>query len=227
MIRWIPNILTLGNAACGFAGLMLLLLEGPDALIPATLMIFAGWLFDMVDGMTARALGVSGPFGAALDSLCDAITFGLLPGSLVLVTALQSGLPVWLGGVVGGGYLFATLLRLARFTAQEDHPMADGIRVFEGLSSPAAAMGVAAAVLVWPPIAPAVAVVAAPLMVSRLPYPDIGHVYLRRRLPAWHLLVPAALLLLLGPAATLALFFAAYFVAGPGLGRRFTKASPA
>ena len=44
------------------------------------LFVGAGLFFDLLDGLVARVLKVSSPFGKELDSLADMVTFGFLPG---------------------------------------------------------------------------------------------------------------------------------------------------
>lgn len=81
----IPNILTLGNLACGFFAIIIALKGMPgasEAWLIAGLMATA-MLMDFLDGFVARLLKVSSPLGAQLDSLADAVTFGILPGVLV------------------------------------------------------------------------------------------------------------------------------------------------
>ena len=43
---------------------------------------------DSLDGRAARALGVSGPFGVEMDSLCDLGAFGVAPAILIYQFAL-------------------------------------------------------------------------------------------------------------------------------------------
>ena len=48
----------------------------------AFLFIVIGAVFDFFDGMSARLLGVSSPIGKELDSLADAVSFGVMPAVL-------------------------------------------------------------------------------------------------------------------------------------------------
>ncbi|MCB9231764.1 MAG: CDP-alcohol phosphatidyltransferase family protein [Bacteroidia bacterium] len=77
----IPNALTLGNLACGFTAIILVLLNKPEDIgwLVAGLMAVA-MIFDFFDGFLARALKVASPLGLQLDSLADMVTFGVLPG---------------------------------------------------------------------------------------------------------------------------------------------------
>lgn len=220
----VASALTLGNAACGFAGVLALALQGPSAIPVAVGLIFGAWLFDTVDGMAARAFKVSGLFGAMLDSVCDVVSFGVLP-ALIAVEAGRGSVPLAAAVVGAGVYLAAALFRLSRYTVKALTADAGADRLwFEGLSSAAAAMAVAACALA----APAWAVVAAaaltgPLMVSNLPYPDLVKFYLRRRLWFWTLLIPLAALAAAPWTEVLAGVFLLYVAASPLLrlqGRR-------
>ena len=83
----IPTLLTLGNAVCGFASITIASKIGRDDTPLQTEFLFAasGWLiiaamaFDVLDGFVARLSRSTSMFGLQLDSLCDAISFGLAP----------------------------------------------------------------------------------------------------------------------------------------------------
>ena len=84
IIRHIPNAITCCNLLCGSAATLLAFgsrLTGEYQ--KALLLIVAGAVFDFFDGLTARALHVSGPMGKELDSLADVVTFGLAPSAMV------------------------------------------------------------------------------------------------------------------------------------------------
>ncbi len=48
------------------------------------MLIFLAMLFDMLDGSVARWAKQTSEFGAQLDSLCDAVSFGVAPAFLML-----------------------------------------------------------------------------------------------------------------------------------------------
>ncbi|MEZ4756258.1 MAG: CDP-alcohol phosphatidyltransferase family protein [Flavobacteriales bacterium] len=75
-----PDLLTTANLACGVGSI---LLASQGQLTAACWLVFAGALFDVFDGLAARALGGSSPLGAQLDSLADMVTFGVAPAFLV------------------------------------------------------------------------------------------------------------------------------------------------
>lgn len=68
---------------------------------------------DSLDGRAARALGVSGPFGVEMDSLCDLGAFGVAPAILIYQFALTD--LGWWGKIIAGLYTFFGAMRLARF----------------------------------------------------------------------------------------------------------------
>lgn len=140
ILRHIPNFLTLMNLLMGLAGLLLVMQRNPAY---ASLLIFAAAVFDLLDGMAARALNVRSELGKQLDSLADLVSFGVLP-AFILFRVLEFRLLGFSGTAwTIAAYipllipLFAAL-RLARFnidTRQEDS--------FIGLPTPAAALWVA------------------------------------------------------------------------------------
>lgn len=83
----IPNLLTLGNLACGLVAIVLLM-DAP--LLPGVVKTI-GWLMvgalacDFCDGFIARALKATSLIGKELDSLADVVSFGVLPGLMVYV----------------------------------------------------------------------------------------------------------------------------------------------
>lgn len=91
----IPNIVTSLNLLCGFLGILAISYSYnshkglPNNDLPIYLM-FAAAFFDFVDGFVARALKVDSPLGKQLDSLADVVTFGVLPGLLMVVAIGES-----------------------------------------------------------------------------------------------------------------------------------------
>ena len=147
----LPTMLTLGNGTCGLAAIAVavsdtLLWPEEQKLMVAGLLIFGGMLFDAFDGQVARMTNQSTEFGAQLDSLCDAITFGTAPA--VIVWRYSEVLPHRLAWTIGVLFALCVLLRLARFNAETkaDDPH-DG---FDGLPSPAAAGTIASFAIAVP-----------------------------------------------------------------------------
>lgn len=205
----LPTMLTLGNAVCGLAAIAIAssdTLGWPDEqkLFAAGALIFAGMLFDALDGSAARLTGQASDFGAELDSLCDAITFGTAPA--VIIWRINDVLPQRLTWAIGALFTLCVLIRLARFNVETKED--DTHQGFDGLPSPAAAGTLAAFAIAMPDLAdfakddsypvlvnsfadwlleashyfiPALALTLAYLMVSRFQYPHIVQQWVRGR----------------------------------------------
>jgi CDP-diacylglycerol--serine O-phosphatidyltransferase len=240
----VPTLLTLGNAVCGLASIAYASRIGKDGfardfdslfLAASGWFILAAMVFDSLDGFTARLFESTGRFGAELDSLCDAVSFGVAPAFLLLQLGPRWDQPLWhqLSAAVATLYLMCAILRLARYNVEALDGIGSG-RKFRGLPSPAAA-GCLASLAVfcgelprnWPALAypqfafgleiAAIfgALFVAILMVSRVPYPHLTKSLLRGRL-AIVLAIPAAVLLVFLRELALVLFFWIYAVAGFG-----------
>jgi CDP-diacylglycerol--serine O-phosphatidyltransferase len=84
----------------------------------AVLMIMAAALLDGLDGRIARLLRGESRFGAELDSLSDAISFGVSPALVLYLWSLMEAPRVgWICALV---YAVFCALRLARFNARID-----------------------------------------------------------------------------------------------------------
>ena len=150
----LPTLLTLCNAACGFGAISIAAKVGPDhfqgiELITAAHLIFLAMLFDMLDGSAARLTNQTSDFGAQLDSLSDAVSFGVAPSFIMLqlvhpdhhlmdtiITAPFNYHPriLWAIAVL---FMVCAILRLARFNVETEEE--DSHNFFSGLPSPAAA----------------------------------------------------------------------------------------
>jgi CDP-diacylglycerol---serine O-phosphatidyltransferase len=244
-IAVIPTLLTLGNAVCGFASIACASKVSPGAVGPEGDYYFwlSGWLiigamlFDSLDGYVARLSKTASPFGVQLDSLCDAVSFGVAPAFLLLrlgpgwepVPRLHQGL-----AVIAMLYMVCAILRLARFNVEAAAEPGTSMR-FRGLPSPAAAGCLASLAILrgglvqhWPGVDPEIArtviqicaplgaLTVALLMVSRVSYPHLTRQILGRR-PFRHLvqIVVAFAILWLVPDLTLTLVFWFYALAFP------------
>ncbi|PGH38686.1 MAG: CDP-diacylglycerol--serine O-phosphatidyltransferase [Candidatus Nephrothrix sp. EaCA] len=129
----IPNALTCANLLCGGAGIAALMNDSPMAY--AAYFVWAGCLFDFLDGNAARLLKVSSPLGRELDSLADVVTFGALP-SLCMYKMLEAdseGMS-WLPYLALSLLVFSAI-RLAVFNLDESQQTD-----FKGLPTPANAL---------------------------------------------------------------------------------------
>ncbi len=121
----VPNAITAAALCVGLTGIRFAISGEFEKSVMA--IILAGML-DGVDGRIARLLKAQSRFGAELDSLADAISFGVAPALIVYLWSLQE-LPR-LGWFAALAFAICCVLRLARFNARID--MADEPRKLAG-----------------------------------------------------------------------------------------------
>ena len=80
MKKHVPNFITCLNLFTGCVALGLIMQQ---RLAEAALMTVLAAAFDFLDGLAARVLKAYSPLGKDLDSLADAISFGLVPGAIL------------------------------------------------------------------------------------------------------------------------------------------------
>lgn len=161
----IPNMITSGSVFCGMASLIM---TYHQQFVPAAVLICFAVFFDVMDGRVARSLGGSSVFGEELDSLADAISFGVAPAFLIYAAYIGLEGGVW-GAVASSFFALCGVLRLARFNVT--HVPAGP---FQGLPIPAGGLTLAAFVMAKVPLTPLAAIVmmffVGGLMVSSVPY---------------------------------------------------------
>jgi CDP-diacylglycerol--serine O-phosphatidyltransferase len=182
----VPSALTLGN-----------LFFGVWAIVSATrgeferaawLIVFAG-ICDVLDGGVARVTQTGSRFGEELDSLVDAISFGVAPALIIYHLFLSDG--AW-GWVVAFFYVSCAVIRLARFNVNQ----AGRAKVaFHGLPSPIAGIALATfypfsqtplfvqhfAAWRWPELMIGLMIVLGLLMMSHVLYPVVPKFGFRTR----------------------------------------------
>ena len=123
---------TLANACCGFLAIMLAKSYG--FWLPSGLIVLAV-VFDWADGRIARRTR-SDEFGKQLDSLADALSFGVAPAYVVLnvFAPFQPAALAVLSLAAAVFYVCCALVRLACYNIRY------GKKDYEGLPSPAAAI---------------------------------------------------------------------------------------
>jgi CDP-diacylglycerol---serine O-phosphatidyltransferase len=159
----LPSLFTTANMALGYYAILEVMhatVSDHWHLDNAAKAIGFAVLFDGLDGRIARMTGTSSDFGKELDSLADAITFGVAPAMLawtwgfhlmptVLLTEWHIKL-TQLGAIASFLFLMAGASRLARFNIttnpQPSNPGRPGKKYFVGMPIPAGA-GVIAAVV--------------------------------------------------------------------------------
>lgn len=205
-LKVIPSLFTLGNAACGFAAIVQLaavnfekgVILNPENFVHAAWLILLAMLFDGIDGRIARMTESTGDFGGELDSLCDAVSFGVAPALMVAMAnakAISSPLFAKMSWLFGLAFACGAILRLARFNVENSHDDEAHLS-FKGLPSPAAAGTIVSSLLFqgflrehgflraasWVSAAlPFLALTAGYLMVSTVRYIHLPNRYLRGR----------------------------------------------
>lgn len=148
----IPNSFTMGNMVMGFFAIIFASRYDAEqgnveVIAAAGVLIFIAAIFDASDGAIARALKVESEIGGQLDSLADAISYGIAPG-VIAYKAYLDQLPEIANGL-DMGMLLATIFpicaifRLAKFNVADDFPG------FKGLPSPAAGILVSTIPSLW------------------------------------------------------------------------------
>jgi len=93
-------------------------LGGLDDWEKAVLAVILAGMLDGIDGRIARLLKAQSRFGAELDSLADAISFGVAPALILFLWSLQH--VARLGWFAALAFAICCVLRLARFNARID-----------------------------------------------------------------------------------------------------------
>ena len=134
--RLLPNTLTTLGLCCGFTAVRFGLQEKWEISI---LFIGAAALFDTLDGRVARLMGGQTELGGQLDSLADAISFGVAPIMLMYLWSLNNAGGI--GWAISVLFVVCSILRLARFNVSSvaaDVPVWTS-NYFSGVATPAAA----------------------------------------------------------------------------------------
>jgi len=176
----LPGALTLANLFFGVWAIVSAARGDFDR--AAWLIVFAG-VADMLDGRVARVTRTGSQFGEQLDSLVDAISFGVAP-ALIIYHLYLSEMPDSWSWIASFFYVSATTIRLARFNVEQ----AGHARfAWHGLPSPSAGMTLATfhpfsqtvffqtylSGWAWPEIMTALMVVLGLLMMSHVLYPVV------------------------------------------------------
>ncbi len=162
----LPSIFTCGNIGAGYFSITQTIAalanngEAHTHLDWAAMAILFAIPFDSLDGRIARMTNTTSDFGKELDSLADAITFGVAPSLLAMIWGFQflpeSINPTLRQHLIQAGIFFCFLFliggvsRLARFNISHDpkprNPGRSDRKYFVGMPIPAAAGSLAATV---------------------------------------------------------------------------------
>ena len=128
--------MTVLSICAGLTAIKLALEHQPKA---AMALIAAAAILDGLDGRVARILDAQSRMGEEIDSLADAVNFGVTPAIVLYVTMLSKSPAGWVAILL---YAVCVVLRLARYNALQD----DGSQpaytheFFVGMPAPAGAV---------------------------------------------------------------------------------------
>ena len=132
LVKYIPDAVTSMNLVCGVIGVIFAFKGRFEYAFP---LMLAAAVFDFLDGFAARALHAYSDLGRELDSLCDLVSFGVLPSvmlyKLMCVCSFSEGWLCWTPLLIS---VFSAL-RLAKFNVDERQS-----ENFLGLPTPACAI---------------------------------------------------------------------------------------
>jgi CDP-diacylglycerol--serine O-phosphatidyltransferase len=181
----LPSGLTLGNL---FFGIFAIVAASRGQFDHAGWYVVLGGVMDALDGRVARATRTGSRFGEELDSLVDAISFGLAPSLTVYFLVLNREGWDWIWSFL---FTACAVLRLARFNVEQ---AGSAKTHFHGLPSPAAGLTLATYYwfsqtplytqtaigdLRWDVMMRFVMALLAFLMISDVPYPAVPRVNFR------------------------------------------------
>lgn len=137
-MRILPSATTVLAICAGLTSIKFALDNRPHI---ALALIGAAAVLDGIDGGIARALDAQSRMGAEIDSLADAVNFGVAPALVVYVTLVPTSPIGWIFALL---YAVCIVLRLARFNAllDDDTRPAYTRQYFTGMPAPCGAVGV-------------------------------------------------------------------------------------
>ncbi len=130
----LPNGFTMANL---FFGVFAIVSAARGDYERAVLYVVFGGICDVFDGRIARATNTGSKFGAELDSLVDAISFGLAPAMIMYFAVLNEHGWDWIFCFL---FTMCACIRLARFNVEQ---AGRAKTHFQGLPSPAAGITLA------------------------------------------------------------------------------------
>lgn len=134
--RLIPSAMTVAAICLGLSAVKFALDNRPTE---AMALLAAAAILDALDGRMARLLNATSKMGEEIDSLADAVNFGVAPALIVYATLLPHARIGWIVVLL---YAVCIVLRLARYNAMLDGDQpAYEKEYFTGMPAPAGAIG--------------------------------------------------------------------------------------
>ena len=113
-LQILPSAMTVLSICAGLTSIRFALGHQPKA---AMALIAAAAILDGLDGRVARILDAESRLGEEIDSLPDAVNFGVTPAIVLYVTMLSTSPAGWVAILL---YAVCVVLRLARYNALLD-----------------------------------------------------------------------------------------------------------
>jgi CDP-diacylglycerol--serine O-phosphatidyltransferase len=145
-ISFLPSVFTMLNLFLGYQALIHIIGARRNFKM-AVYYITASVIMDGFDGTIARLTKTESSFGMQLDSLVDAVTFGLVTSVLAYAWGFQTGTAP-AGAIVSFVFLSAGLIRLARFNVFKEAHVAPA-NIFIGMPIPIGALSIGSVVLAF------------------------------------------------------------------------------
>lgn len=146
--RILPSAATVLAICLGMTSIKYALENRPTE---AMALLASAAILDALDGRIARVLNATSRMGEEIDSLADAVNFGVAPAFIVWATLLSHNRVGWIVVLL---YAVCIVLRLARFNALLDSDQPSYTKdYFVGMPAPAGAIGAIgplAAKMQWP-----------------------------------------------------------------------------
>lgn len=135
-LKILPSAMTVAAICLGLSSVKMALDDRPTE---AMAFLAVAAILDALDGRIARILKATSRMGEEIDSLADAVNFGVAPAFIVYGTLLSQSRVGWIVVLL---YAVCIVLRLARFNAMldMDRPAYEK-EYFVGMPAPAGAIG--------------------------------------------------------------------------------------
>lgn len=134
--RILPSAMTVLAICLGMTSVKFALDNRPTE---AMALLASAAILDALDGRVARQLNATSRMGEEIDSLADAVNFGVAPAFIVYATLLSHNRVGWMVVLL---YAVCIVLRLARFNALLDADLPSYTKdYFVGMPAPAGAIG--------------------------------------------------------------------------------------
>ncbi len=185
-ISFLPSVFTILNLLFGFLALIQII-NGKYRI--AIYLILASMIMDAFDGTIARLTKTESDFGVQLDSLVDALSFGLTTSLLIYLWGFKNNYSD-VGKIIAFFFLSAGIIRLARFNVFKEVKEVPS-NIFVGLPIPSAALSISSFVLIFEKsldnkfvilIFSVFSIVVSYLMISNIKYKTIKNLKLKNSL---------------------------------------------